>query len=89
MELALIFLLMGAVAGAALGYWLCAHIHSVAAAATSAVTRATTIPSGEVAALNAKIDGLGNALQGIAATAQAPAVAAVTAAADAAPKTAA
>jgi ABC-type lipoprotein release transport system permease subunit len=86
MELALIFLLMGAVAGAALGYWLCAHIHTVAAAATSAVTRATTIPSDEVATLNAKIDGLGNALQGIAASAQAPAVAAVTAATNAAAK---
>ena len=84
MELALIFFLMGAVAGAALGYWLCAHIHS--AATTSAVTRATTISSGEAAALNTKIDGLGNALQGIAATAQAPAVAAMTAAVNAAPK---
>jgi hypothetical protein len=40
----------------------------------------------DVAALNAKIDGLGNALQGIAASAQAPAVAAVTAAVNAAPK---
>jgi len=86
MELALTFLLTGAVAGAALGYWLCAHIHTVAAAASSAVTRATTLPSGDVAALNAKIDGLGNALQGIAAGVQAPAVAAVTAAANAAPK---
>ena len=86
MELAFIFFLIGAVPGAALGYWLCAHIHSVAAAATSAVTRATTISSGDVAALNAKLDGLGNAVQGIAATAQAPAVAAVTAAANAAPK---
>jgi ABC-type lipoprotein release transport system permease subunit len=86
MELALIFLLIGIVAGAVLGYWLATHIHSVAATATSAVTRATTIPSGDVAALNAKIDGLGNALQGIAASAQAPAVAAVTAAANAAPQ---
>jgi len=86
MELALICLLVGAVPGAALGYWLCAHIHSVAAAATSAITRATTIPSGDVAALNGKIDRLGNALQGIAASAQAPAVAAVTAAANAAPQ---
>jgi hypothetical protein len=61
--------------------------HAVAAAVTSAVTRATTIPSGEVATFNAKIDGLGNAFQGIAASAQAPAVAAVTAAANAAAKT--
>lgn len=38
------------------------HIHSVAAAAGSAVARATTIPSGDVSALNAKIDGLGNRL---------------------------
>ncbi|MGH6727823.1 MAG: hypothetical protein ACREB8_14970 [Pseudolabrys sp.] len=86
MELALTFLLIGAVAGAALGYWLCAHIHVVAAAATSAVTRATTLSSGDVATLNAKIDGLGNVLQGIAAGAQGPVVAAVTAAANAAPK---
>jgi hypothetical protein len=86
MELALICLLIGAALGGAGGYMLATHIHSVAAAATSAITRATTIPSGDVAALNTKIDGLGNALQGIAVSAQAPAVAAVTAAANAAPK---
>ena len=80
MELALIFLLVGAVLGAAGGYMLATHIHSVAAAATMAMTRATTIPSGDVAALNAKVDGLGNTLQTIATVVQTPAVAAVAAA---------
>lgn len=80
MELALIFLLIGAVLGAAGGYMLATYIHSVAAAAGSAVARATTIPSGDVAALNAKVDGLGNTLQTIAAVVQTPAVAAVAAA---------
>jgi ABC-type lipoprotein release transport system permease subunit len=86
MELALICLLIGAVIGTVLGYWLSTHIYSVAAAATSAVTRATTISGGDVAALNAKIDGMGNALQAVAAKVQAPAIAAVDAAANAAPK---
>lgn len=81
MELALIFLLIGAVLGAAGGYMLATHIHSVAAAASSAVARATTIPSGDVSALNAKIDGLGNTLQTIAGAVQTPAVAAAETAA--------
>ena len=80
MELVLIFLLIGAVFGAAGGYLLATHIHSVAAAATSAVTRATTIPAGDVAALNSKVDGLGNTLAIIAGAVQRPAVAAVAAA---------
>lgn len=80
MELALIFLLIGAVLGAAGGYLLATHIHAVAAAATTAVTRATTIPSRDVAALNAKVDGLGNTLASIASVVQTPAVAAVAAA---------
>jgi len=80
MEFALICLLIGAVGGAAGGYMLATHIHSVAAAASSAVVRATTIPSGDVAALNAKVDGLGNTLQTIATAVQTPAVAAVAAA---------
>jgi hypothetical protein len=77
MELALISLLIGAVLGAAGGYLLATHIHSVAVAASSAVVRATTIPAGDVAALNAKVDGLGNTLQTIASAVQTPAVAAV------------
>jgi len=86
MELALIFLLIGAVVGAAGGYMLATHIHAVAAAATTAVTRATTIPAGDVAALNAKVDGLGNTLTTIASAVQTPAVNAVTAAAAAVPQ---
>jgi ABC-type lipoprotein release transport system permease subunit len=80
MELALIFLLIGAVLGAAGGYVLATHIHAVAAAATTAVTRATKIPAGDVAALNAKVDGLGNILATVAGAVQTPAVAAVAAA---------
>jgi ABC-type lipoprotein release transport system permease subunit len=80
MELALIFLLIGGVLGAAGGYLLAAHIHSVAAAVSSAVLRATTIPAGDVSAVNAKVDGLGNRLQTIASAVQTPAVAAVAAA---------
>jgi len=80
MELTFIVLLIGLIAGAVGGYLLATHIHSVAAAASSAVARATTIPSGDVAALNAKVDGLGNTLQMIANAAQTPAVAAVAAA---------
>ena len=83
MELALIFLLIGGVLGAAGGYLLATHVHSVAAAASVAVTRATTISSGDVSALNAKVDGLGDKLQAIAGAVQASAVAAVAAAADA------
>ncbi|HEY5380437.1 MAG TPA: hypothetical protein VIJ78_13010 [Pseudolabrys sp.] len=77
MELASILLLIGLALGATGGYLLATHIHSVAAAATSAVTRATTIPAGDVNALNAKADGLGNALASIATAVQTPAVAAV------------
>jgi len=80
MELASIFLLIGAALGAVGGYMLATHIHSVAAAASSAVARATTIPSGDIAALNAKVDGLGNTLQTVASAVQAPAVAAVASA---------
>lgn len=84
MELALICLLIGAALGAAGGYVLATHIHSVAAAATTALARATTIPAGDVAALNAKVDGLGNTLQTIASAVRTPALSAVSAATDAA-----
>lgn len=40
------------------GYFLATHVHSVA----TAIGRATTIPSGDVAALNAKITSLGTQL---------------------------
>jgi ABC-type lipoprotein release transport system permease subunit len=80
MELALIFLLIGGVLGAAGGYLLATHIHSIAAAASSAVARATTIPPGDVSALNAKVDRLGNRLQTIAGAVRTPTVAAVAAA---------
>ena len=80
MELAVICLLIGAVLGAAGGYMLATHVHSVAAATSSMVARATTIPAGDVAALNAKIDGLGNTLQAIAGAVQTSALGAITAA---------
>ena len=69
------------------GYWLATHIHAVAASAASAVSRATTVPSGDVAALNNAVAGLGTAAQNLAAAAQTPALAAVTAAAAALPAT--
>jgi hypothetical protein len=40
------------------GYFLATHVHNVA----TAITRATTIPSSDVAVLNAKIAGLGTQL---------------------------
>ena len=86
MELVLICLLIGTVLGAVGGYTLATHVHSVAAAASSMVARATTIPAGDVAALNAKIDGLGNTLQAIAGAIQTPALGAITTAAAAIPR---
>jgi hypothetical protein len=80
MELASISLLIGLMLGATGGYLLATHIHSVAAAANTAVARATTIPAGDVNALNAKVDGLGNTLSSIATAVQTPAVAAVASA---------
>ena len=69
--------LAGFVGGGALfgfaGYWLASHIHAVAASAASAVTRATTLPGADVAALNAAVSGLGDAAQKLAGAAQAPA----------------
>lgn len=59
MELALICLVIGAAIGSVGGYILATHIHSVA----SAASRAVTIPAGDIVALNAKIDGLGDKVQ--------------------------
>lgn len=54
-------LIFGALAfGAVGGYLLATHIHAVAASAVSAVQRAVTVPSGDVAKLNAAVAGLGN-----------------------------
>ena len=58
MDLALVVLIALGV-GIVLGWLGATHVHSVA----SAAARATTIPSGDVATLNAKIDGLGTQLQ--------------------------
>lgn len=62
MELALIFLLIGAVLGGAGGYMLATHIHSVAAAATSAAARAVTLPAGVVGTIAAVSPMAANAL---------------------------
>ena len=86
MELALICLLIGVVLGATAGYMLATHVHSVAAAASSAIVRAMTIPAEDVAVLNAKVDGLGNTLQTIAGAVQTPALDSVKAAAAALPQ---
>lgn len=58
-EIAGICLLVGLVAGGVGGLWLGMHIGEAKAAATSAAGRATTLPAGAEAALNARIDGLG------------------------------
>lgn len=78
MEAVAISVVIGAVGGGILGYWLASHIHSVAASAASAVTRATTIPSGDVAALNTAISGLGDKLAANTAAVGAAAAKAVT-----------
>jgi hypothetical protein len=59
----LIFPFAAFVGGGVLGYWLCAHIHSVAAKATEAAQRAVTVPAGDVAKLNAAVAGLGDQVQ--------------------------
>jgi hypothetical protein len=86
MQLVTAAFVAGFILGGLIGYWLATHIHSVAASAVSAVTRATTVPAGVVGTLNSAVPGLGTAAQSAAATVQAPAVAAVNAAAAAAPQ---
>ena len=56
-ELILILVLIAAALGG--GYFLATHQHKLAVATASAITRASTIPSGDVTAINDKIDGLG------------------------------
>ncbi len=63
MELTIIAIFVVVIVGLVGGYLLATHVHTVAAAVVSASQRATTIPSGDVAALNAKIGGLGTQLQ--------------------------
>jgi len=63
-----IFVLFVALALIGGGYYLATHNHQLAVATATAITRATTIPSGDVAALNAKIDGLGSTLATVATT---------------------
>ena len=58
--IALLAMLVRAIVPA--GYMLATHIHAVAGAAA----RALTVPQGDVAALNAKVDGLGDKLQAVA-----------------------
>lgn len=54
-------LFAGTALGGVAGYVLATHIHAVA----SAASRALTIPQGDVAALNAKVDGLDDKLQAV------------------------
>lgn len=63
MQLILIAIVIAFAGGGVLGYLLCAHIHSVAAKVTEATQRAVTLPSTDVAKLNAAVTGLGDALQ--------------------------
>lgn len=74
------------IVGGVLGYWLASHIHSVAAQAASAVTRASTVSSGDVATLNNVVKGLGDAAQNLANAAGAQANAVVAKAAAATPQ---
>ena len=62
MEINIIVVLVFAVALIGGGYYLATHLHSKATEIATAITRATTIPSGDVAALNAKVDNLGTTL---------------------------
>jgi uncharacterized protein (UPF0333 family) len=61
MELALILALV--VAALVGGYLLATHIHSVAAAAANAAARAVMVPGADIAALNAKVAGLGDKVE--------------------------
>ncbi|HZP76543.1 MAG TPA: hypothetical protein VFB45_10405 [Pseudolabrys sp.] len=45
------------------GYLLATHIHGIAIAAAGAAARAVTVRSGDVAALNAKVAGLGDQIE--------------------------
>ena len=64
------FLIIVVIAGLLLalvgGYYLATHQHQLATQTAQVIVRATTIPSGDVATLNAKVDGLGSTLQNVA-----------------------
>lgn len=66
-------LLVGGALGVFAGYMLATHVHAVA----SAASRALTVPHGEVAALNAKVDGLGDKLQAVVQSAGQPVASAI------------
>ena len=63
MQLTFFMIVAAFVGGGVLGYLLCAHIHAVAAKVTEAAQRAVTVPSSDVAKLNAAVAGLGDAVQ--------------------------
>lgn len=63
MELAFIAGIVGCIIGCVLGWIGRGHVHDIADKATSAVNRATTISGGDLAALNSKVNGLGDQLQ--------------------------
>jgi low affinity Fe/Cu permease len=44
------------------GYYLATHQHQLAVATATAINRATTIPSGDVAAIHAKLDAITTAV---------------------------
>lgn len=68
MEIVVIILIIVALLVALVGgYFLATHQHQLATATASAITRATTIPAGDVAALNAKVSGVGDQVAAIAA----------------------
>lgn len=64
-------------AGLVIGWIGRGHVHDIATAAATAAARATTVSSGDVAALNAKLSGLGDQVAALAQKAQQPVVAAV------------
>ena len=82
----LILLFAAFVSGGVLGYWLATHIHTVAAKATEAAQRAVTVPSGDVAKLNAAVAGLGDQVQKASADLKSHVSAAVNSAAAALPQ---
>ncbi len=76
-EIATITFVAGLVLGAIAWAWITSHVHVV----IGAVTRATTPPAGDVAALDAKISGLGTQLAALEASIGQKINAAITAAA--------
>jgi hypothetical protein len=80
MEPIAISFIIGVLIGAGIGWIVRSHVHTIVTDTTSAIARATTVPSGIVTAANNAMPGAGTTLQNAAGAVQAPVVAAVNAA---------